>query len=49
MNVIEFAVLGLSVGSLYAIVALGGVVIYRGSGVINFAQGAITLVGAYAY
>ena len=39
---------GVSLGSTYALVALGFVVVYRSSGVINFAQGAMLLLGAYA-
>jgi branched-chain amino acid transport system permease protein len=39
---------GISLGSTYALVALGFVVVYRASGVINFAQGAMLLLGAYA-
>jgi branched-chain amino acid transport system permease protein len=38
---------GISLGATYALVALGFVVIYRASGVINFAQGAMLLLGAY--
>jgi branched-chain amino acid transport system permease protein len=38
---------GTSLGATYALVALGFVVIYRASGVINFAQGAMLLLGAY--
>jgi len=38
---------GLSLGASYALVALGFVVIYRSSQVINFAQGAMLLLGAY--
>ena len=39
---------GLSLGSTYALVALGFSVVYRGSRIINFAQGAMVMVGAYA-
>lgn len=39
--------LGLSSGAIYALVALGLVVSYRGSGHINFAQGAFGTLGAY--
>jgi ABC-type branched-subunit amino acid transport system ATPase component/branched-subunit amino acid ABC-type transport system permease component len=46
---IQFALLGLAIGSLYTLVALGIVLIYRGSGVINFAQGAIGMGGTYIY
>lgn len=38
---------GVSLGTTYALVALGFVVVYRASGVINFAQGAMLLAGAY--
>ena len=38
---------GLSLGSLYALVALGFVIIYKASGVINFAQGGLVVLGAY--
>jgi sulfate-transporting ATPase len=44
---IRFALLGLGTGALYALVAQGLIVIYRGSGVLNFAQGAIGMAGAY--
>jgi branched-chain amino acid transport system permease protein len=47
----EFAQLlfqGVSLGATYALIALGFVVVYRASGVINFAQGAMLLAGAYA-
>ncbi|CAN5598222.1 branched-chain amino acid ABC transporter permease [soil metagenome] len=38
---------GLAVGAQYALVALGFVVIYRATAVINFAQGGFVLLGAY--
>ena len=38
---------GLALGSRYALVALGFVVIYKATGVINFAQGALVTLGAY--
>ena len=44
-----FALLGLGVGGVYALSTLGLVLVYRGSGVLNFAQGAIAGVGGYAY
>lgn len=49
MEPIRFAVLGLGVGALYALVAHGIVLIYRGSGTLNFAQGAFGLVGAWGF
>jgi branched-chain amino acid transport system permease protein len=38
---------GMSLGARYALVALGFVIIYRATGVINFAQGGLVAVGAY--
>ncbi len=38
---------GLVVGSIYALVALGFVVIYKSSSILNFAQGEFLMVGAY--
>ncbi len=38
---------GLALGARYALVALGFVIIYRATGVINFAQGGLLAVGAY--
>jgi sulfate-transporting ATPase len=45
----QFAVLGLGLGALYALVALGTVIVYRVSGVINFAIGAVGMVGVYMF
>ena len=39
---------GLALGAIYALVALGFVVIYRSSQVFNFAQGELLTVGAFA-
>jgi len=38
---------GIALGSIYALVGLGFVVIYRATGIINFAQGGFVLLGAY--
>jgi branched-chain amino acid transport system permease protein len=38
---------GLALGCTYALVALGFTIVYKSSGVINFAQGELLLVGAY--
>ena len=48
-SVILFLVLGLGSGAAYAILALGVVLIQRGSGTVNFAQGAIAMVGALLF
>ena len=44
---IRFALLGFGIGALYALASQGLMVIYRGSGVLNFALGAIGMVGVY--
>jgi ABC-type branched-subunit amino acid transport system ATPase component/branched-subunit amino acid ABC-type transport system permease component len=44
-----FALFGLGVGSIYAAVAMGLVVTYKGTGVINFAAGAMGMWSAYVF
>ena len=39
---------GLSIGGVYALVALGFVMIFRATNVVNFAQGEFAMLGAYA-
>lgn len=46
-NVFQYIVSGLSTGSLYALVALGVVLIYRANRVLNFAHGDVTTLGAF--
>jgi sulfate-transporting ATPase len=46
---LKFALLGLGLGGIYALSAQGIVLVYRGSGVLNFAHGAMAAVGAFAY
>ena len=48
-NAILYGALGLGAGALIASIALGVVLIYRGSGVINVAVGAIAMMGAYFF
>ncbi|NOQ96417.1 MAG: branched-chain amino acid ABC transporter permease, partial [Desulfobacterales bacterium] len=38
---------GIMVGGIYGLVALGWVLIYKCSGVLNLAMGELTLIGAY--
>lgn len=45
----QFAVIGLSAGGAYALVSLGIVAVYRGSGILNFSQGAIGMIAAYIF
>ncbi len=44
---IQLAFAGLAQGCIYALVALGFTIIFKSSGVINFAQGEFLLVGAF--
>ena len=39
---------GVGIGAVYALVALGFVLIYRATNVVNFAQGQFAVVGAYS-
>ena len=41
----ELVINGVSVGALYALLAVGFVVVYRATQVVNFAQGAFLLIG----
>jgi branched-subunit amino acid ABC-type transport system permease component len=48
-QILLFALLGLGSGSLIAGMALGVVLTYRGSGIINIAIGAVAMLGGYTY
>ena len=49
MLFLKFALIGLATGAIYGLLSQGLVLIYRGSGLLNFAQGAVAMFGAYAY
>ena len=46
-TVLQVALLGLGVGALYALTAQGLLIVYRGSGVLNFAHGAFGMAAAF--
>jgi ABC-type branched-subunit amino acid transport system ATPase component/ABC-type branched-subunit amino acid transport system permease subunit len=48
-SAIEFALLGLGAGAVYVLLANGLIVIYRGSGILNFAHGAFAMAGAFLF
>ncbi|CAB4539050.1 MAG: hypothetical protein F2534_00790 [Actinobacteria bacterium] len=48
-DIIFFLLAGLGLGSLYAMLGAGLVIVYRGSGVINFAQGAFAMYGVFTF
>src|SRR5688500_18307290 len=43
----QLAIAGISVGSIYALVALAIVIPFKASGVLNFGQGEMVTAGAY--
>lgn len=47
LYLLELAINGAMAGLMYALVAMGVVLIYKSSSVPNLAQGALTMVGAY--
>jgi ABC-type branched-subunit amino acid transport system ATPase component/branched-subunit amino acid ABC-type transport system permease component len=48
-TIVQFAVLGLGAGAVYTLLAQGMVLVYRGSGVLNFAHGSFAMVGAFLF
>ena len=48
-QIILFAILGLGAGSLIAGIAIGIVLTYRGSGIINLATGGMAMFAGYAF
>ena len=48
MNFLNFLISGISLGSVYAIIALGYTMVYGIAKMLNFAHGDVIMVGAYA-
>jgi ABC-type branched-subunit amino acid transport system ATPase component/branched-subunit amino acid ABC-type transport system permease component len=48
-ELIQFALLGLGAGAAYTLLGHGIVQIYKSSGIVNFAQAAFAMFGAYAF
>jgi branched-chain amino acid transport system permease protein len=46
-ELLQTFVSGVSLGGTYAIVALGFVIVFSATGILNFAQGAFVIFGAY--
>lgn len=46
---VEYSIVGLASGGMYALMALGFVLVYKGTGVFNFAQGELMMLGAYVF
>lgn len=49
MTYVEFLLLGLAAGAVYGLLGLGLVLEYRGSGIVNFAHGAMAMFIAYVF
>ena len=45
--ILEHLVIGLAIGSVYSVIGLGFVLIYKGTGIFNLAQGSLMMVGAF--
>ncbi|MEN2738955.1 ATP-binding cassette domain-containing protein, partial [Microbacterium sp. X-17] len=48
-EILIFAILGLGSGAIYGLGSLSLVLVYRASGVVHFASGAVGMVGAFAF
>ena len=48
-DVLIYAILGLGAGAAYALIGQGLILTFRGTGVVNFAQGAIAMITAFTY
>jgi branched-chain amino acid transport system permease protein len=44
----ELTLNGLSLGTIYALIAIGFVLVFKATGIINFAHGSVLLLGTYA-
>ncbi|MCW2850292.1 MAG: hypothetical protein JWR90_4266 [Marmoricola sp.] len=49
MDTVRFLILGLTIGGILSLVAHGLVLVFKGSGLVNFAQGAFVMVGGYSF
>ena len=44
---LELTLVGLALGGIYALIAIGFVLVFKATGVVNFAHGSVLLLGAY--
>ena len=47
MQILQYLINGISIGSVYAIIALGYTMVYGIAKMLNFAHGDVIMVGAY--
>lgn len=48
MDFLQLTIAGVAIGCIYALIALGFVLIYKATEVVNFAQGDVMMLGAFA-
>ncbi|MBS3919321.1 MAG: branched-chain amino acid ABC transporter permease [Deltaproteobacteria bacterium] len=48
-NILNYIIAGLANGCIYSLVAIGFVLIYKSSGILNFAQGTIVILNAFVF
>ena len=46
-EVLQLSIQGLGLGAIYALIALGFVIVYKATGVLNFAHGGLMMLGTY--
>ena len=44
---LQLLISGLAIGAIYGLIAMGFAVIYKSTGLVNFAQGEMTMITAY--
>jgi branched-chain amino acid transport system permease protein len=47
MDILQLTIAGVAIGCIYALIALGFVLIYKATEVVNFAQGDVMMLGAF--
>ena len=47
MSFLQFLISGISLGSIYALIALGYTMVYGIAKMLNFAHGDVIMIGAY--
>ena len=45
--IVEHLIIGLAIGAVYSVIGLGFVLIYKGTGIFNLAQGSLMALGAF--
>jgi branched-chain amino acid transport system permease protein len=48
VQILQYVISGITIGAIYAVIALGFTIIYNSTEVINFAQGEFVMLGGMA-